>query len=72
MNRCDPANTTVPCKSKADIDEKLNGGLFAVYYKDLLIDPDDYKKPATGFRSTTFFMVSPDVYKEGYIFTKHI
>lgn len=42
------------------------------YYKDLTIDPDNFEKPATGFRSTTFYMLSPHVYKEGFIFTKHI
>lgn len=50
----------------------MNGGLFAVYYKNLLVDPENYEKPGTGFRKTTFWMLSPNVYKEGYIFTKHL
>lgn len=37
-----------------------------------MIDPESYDNPFTAIRSTSFYKISPDLYKEGYIFTKHV
>jgi hypothetical protein len=50
----------------------ITGGLFAVYYRDLSVNPKNYKSPVSYLRSNKFFMTSPNAYKEGYILTKHV
>ena len=47
------------CKSEDEITKKLENSIYAIYFNDLAIDPEDYENPDVKFRSADFMMLSP-------------
>jgi hypothetical protein len=57
VKTCDSQTSPVACKSKAEIDKKLRGSYFELYYLDWNIDPNNFEKPFKRFFSNYFVLL---------------
>lgn len=43
-----------------------------MFHRDITIDPTNYENPVKTIRASEFFMTSPEIFKEAYVYTKNV
>jgi hypothetical protein len=59
VKRCDNKVSKVACRSKEEIEAKLKGSYFELYYLDWNVDPNNYDNPFSRYFANYFTILDP-------------
>ena len=69
LKKCqNSSDSDIICKSEEEINEKINGFWFEMFFLDHFVDIYNYSSPIQTFSNSLYSMVTPDFYKSLHVY----